>query len=332
MGLEDFTGAEGRLIRMRKRLSIVVPVYQNEPNLPDSVPALLALREKLPDFEFELVFVDDGSTDRSFLLLQEFAQRNSSCIKVVRLSRNFGQTPAIQAGLRIATGDCVGVISADLQEPHELFIDMVDRWERGAKFVIGEREARDEGWLHQAVSGLYWRLIRKFAIKDFPKLGYDFFLIDRQLVDDVNRINEKNTSVFVLLFWLGYRPTRLPITRRLRTKGRSQWKFGRKFMLTLDTLMAFSYLPARLISSLGVTTGLACLAYLLYVLVVWALHHSAPPGWMTVVGLITLLGSLILISLGIIGEYLLRILDEARKRPPYVVDSLTPEIPDKRED
>lgn len=305
---------------MRHTFSVVVPVYQNEANLRDTVPALLRLQERVPSYDLELVFVDDGSQDRSWAILEEYSRRHPGIVKVVKLSRNFGQTPAIQAGLRYATGDCVGIISADLQEPWELFVEMVKEWEGGARFVMGERCLREEGRQHRLISGIYWTLIRRFAFPEFPTQGYDFCLLDRQVVEDLNRINEKNSSIFVLIYWLGYRPVRLPITRRIREKGQSQWRFWTKVGFTLDTLVGFTYLPARCITAMGFVMASASLLYLGISLVIWYVLRAAPPGWMTVVGLVTLLGAMILGSLGIVSEYLLRILDEARKRPPYVVD------------
>jgi polyisoprenyl-phosphate glycosyltransferase len=304
------------------RFSVVIPVFQNRPNLPDTIPRLLELRTALPRYEVELVFVDDGSTDGSLELLLQAQARDGAEIRIVKLTRNFGQTPAIQAGLRYATGDCVGIISADLQEPCELFVEMVRAWERGAKYVIAERSERSEGRWHRAVSSIYWRLVQRFAFPDFPPLGYDFCLLDRQIVEGINGINEKNSSIFLLIYWLGYRPVRLPVTRAVRGKGKSQWSLVRKVGFTIDTLIAFTHVPARLISVFGLTMAAACLIYLLVLLAVWAFYQSAPPGWMTVVGLLTLIGSMILFSMGIISEYLLRILDESRKRQPYVVDAV----------
>lgn len=305
-----------------KIFSIVVPVFQNEANLPDTIPALLNLQVNLGEYKLELVFVDDGSTDGSLEILLDYAGRLPDKIKVVKLTRNFGQTPAIQAGLRYAQGDCVGIISADLQESHELFLEMIAKWECGAKFVMGERCSREEGKRHQWLSGIYWSLIRRFAFPKFPTLGYDFCLLDRRVVDDINHINEKNSSIFVLIFWLGYEPVRLPVIRRLRGKGTSQWRLLSKISFTIDTLIGFTYLPARAITLLGFSTALLCLVYLAVVFTQWFLLHKAPPGWMTVVGLVTLLGAMILFSLGIVSEYLLRILDESRKRPPYVVETV----------
>lgn len=305
---------------MARTVSIVVPVFQNEANLPETVPKLLSLRERLPGYALELVFVDDGSRDRSFELLAEHAAQNPQVIRIVKLSRNFGQTPAVQAGLRYATGECVGIISADLQEPWELFADMVKEWEQGAAFVMGERQARQEGWLHRHASGIYWTLIRRFAFADFPRLGYDFCLLDRRVVEDINRINEKNSSIFVLIYWLGYRPVRLPVLRSARDTGRSQWRLGKKIAFTVDTLIGFTYVPARLITVMSFLLAAFCLAYLAVLLAVWFWLRAAPPGWMTQVGLTALVGSMILFALGIVSEYLVRILDEARKRPPYVVE------------
>jgi dolichol-phosphate mannosyltransferase len=313
---------------MPKTFSIVVPVFQNEANLSETIPALLGLGRALPEYRLELVFVDDGSRDGSLGILADHAKQHPAEMVVVKLARNFGQTPAIQAGLRQATGDCVGIISADLQEPHEVFLEMIKQWEAGAKFVMGERQEREESRWHQRISGIYWNLVRRFAFPEFPNLGYDFCLLDRQVVDDVNQINEKNSSIFVLIYWLGYRAVRLPIMRRLRTRGTSQWHLWNRVGVTIDTLIGFTYLPARFIIAMSFGTAALCLAYLAIVLVRWYHLHAAPPGWWTVVVLVTLLGSMTLFALGIVSEYLLRTLDEVRKRPPYVVEHVIRRAPE----
>ncbi len=304
---------------MRPTLSIVVPVFQNEESLEETLTRLLSLRSRIPGYELELVLVDDGSKDRSFEVVSAYADRNPEVIRLVKLTRNFGQTAAIQAGLQHASGACVGIISADLQEPCELFGDMIQEWEKGAKFVIGERRSREEGWWHRTSSSIYWRVARR-AFPDYPPMGYDFCLLDRQVVDCVSRINEKNSSIFLLIYWLGFEPVRLPVDRRLRRVGRSQWSLWKKIGITVDTLLGFTYLPSRAITFLGFTAAALSLLYLLVVIGMWYHYGSAPPGWMTVVGLLTLLGSMILFSLGIVSEYLLRILHEVRKRPPFVVE------------
>lgn len=303
-----------------KTFSIIVPVYQNCANIGETVPRLLALAGQLPDYCLELVMVDDGSSDGSRELLADLAHKHPESIRAVFLTRNFGQSPAIQAGLRHATGDCIGIISCDLQEPCEEFVTMVKAWEQGHKYVLGERVERRESTTHRAASSLYWWIVRRFAFRDFPPMGYDFCVLDRQIARELSAIDEKNTSIFVLIYWLGHRPHRLPIVRALRSRGRSQWSLARKVSFTLDTLIGFTYVPARLISLLGIGTAAMAMLYLAFILVRWSTLKAAPPGWMTVVGLVTLLGALNLFALGILSEYLLRILDEARKRPPYIVD------------
>lgn len=307
---------------MTRLFSIVVPVYQNEANLSATVPRLLALQSLVHNWTIELIFVDDGSRDNSWNLLEEFAIQYGDKIKLVRLTRNFGQTPAIQAGLHHATGDCVGIISADLQEPCEMFVEMLHAWEAGGKFIIGERQTREEGWWHRKRSNIYWNVIRHHAFADFPDMGYDFCLLDRQVVEDINKINEKNSSIFVLIYWFGYRPVRVPIIRKLREKGRSQWSLLKKIRFTIDTLIGFTYLPIRVITLLSLSASVLALLYLIYLSILWASTGNAPLGWTTVVGLLLLIGSLVLFSLGIVSEYLLRILDETRKRPLYVVERI----------
>ncbi len=307
---------------MKRIFSIVVPIYHNEENIPDTVPKLLALQDQLNDWDLELVFIDDGSKDNSYNLLEKFQAQHPEAIKLVKLTKNFGQTPAIQAGLQHATGDCIGVISADLQEPYEIFLEMIKIWEQGAKFVIGERKAREESWLHRKVSGIYWNLIRRHAFSDFPDMGYDFCLLDRQVVEDINKINEKNSSIFVLIYWFGYKPVRIPITRKIRQKGSSQWGLLRKIQFTLDTLIGFTYLPSRFITVMSLSASVGAIIFLFFALYNWHTTGTAPSGWMTVVGLLLIIGSLVLFSLGIISEYLLRILDESRKRPAYVVEKI----------
>lgn len=302
-----------------KKLSVVIPVYQNELNLRDTIPSLLTLEEKIAKISLELVFVDDGSTDKSYEILKKY-QKQDHRIKLLKFTKNFGQTPAIQAGLREATGDCVGIISADLQEPYELFIEMVNHWIEGAKFIIGEREDREENFVHRFFSNLYWAMIRKIALKGFPKGGYDFCLMDRQLVNIVNHSFEKNTSIFPLIYSLGFNPVIINIKRTIRRAGTSQWTLSKKVNIFLDTAIGFSYFPIRFVSYVGLMLAFLSLLLGSFFIYSYVVHYTRYPGWTTITVLILFLSSAILTSLGIIGEYLWRILDETRKRPGYVID------------
>jgi polyisoprenyl-phosphate glycosyltransferase len=303
-----------------KTFSIVIPVYQNEKNIDDTVGLLSQLQKNLKDYQLELVFVNDGSTDNSQELLLKHQAKHPDMISLIELTRNFGQTPAIQAGLQYASGHCVGIISCDLQEPFEKFIDMIQAWEGGAKFVVGERIERQESHFHQRVSNIYWKVVKKYALKDFPTQGYDFCLLDRSVVGEINRIDERNTSIFPLLWWLGYDAERILIIRQVRRKGTSQWKWWMKFKLTVDTIIGFTHIPARLVSGAGVVGSLFFVLFTIFMLIQWYILQAAPQGWMTVVLMLGLVGSSILFSIGLVIEYLVRILDESRGRPNYIIE------------
>ena len=226
---------------MPRTFSIVIPVYYNEPNLPETIPQLLGLVERIPQCRLELVFVDDGSGDRSLEILRKFQERYPDTIKVVKLTRNFGSMAAIQAGFTVASGDCVGMISADLQDPPELFLEMLDHWKKGAKAVFAVRQDREEPFSQKLFSNTYYALVRKYAIPGYPDGGFDFFLVDRQVVNEVNRIQEKNTNLMTLIYWLGFRPILLPYVRRARQVALDP---GQEIQIVCRYLRGLHLLPA----------------------------------------------------------------------------------------
>ena len=306
-----------------KTFSIVVPIYFNELNIPHLIPRLKALQEKLPDYNFEFIFVDDGSKDDSFaVLLNE--QKKDKRIKIIKLSRNFGSMSAIQAGLQYVTGDCAGIITADLQDPPELFLEMLAKWEQGNKVVMAFREGREDSKLQSFFSNAYYFLLDAFALKGYPKGGFDLVLIDRQIVEELNKISEKNTNIMNLIFWLGHDRSSISYTRQKREYGTSRWTLSKKIKLIIDSFINFSYIPIRFISLVGFITALLSFSYGVLVLFLWFFSTVALPvrGWASIVAIITFLLGLIMIMLGIIGEYLWRILDEIRKRPSYIVDKV----------
>jgi len=308
-------------------LSIVIPVYYNEANLPETVPELLALEQKIPDTRLELVFVDDGSGDRSLEILREFQRQFPQKLTVVKLSRNFGSMSAILAGMSAARGDCLGVIAADLQDPPELFVEMLAHWRRGVKSIFAVRQDREDPPLSKLFSLLYYRLVRKFALSGYPPGGFDFFLIDRQVAQDVLQIREKNTNLMTLLFWLGYSPTLIPYLRRERRKGKSRWTLSKKLKLFVDTFVSFSFAPIRLLSLLGGLAALTAFFYGLVIVALWAMGKIPVQGWTAMMLAIIFTAGLQMFMLGVLGEYLWRVLDEVRRRPPYVIDEIFPPQP-----
>lgn len=303
-------------------ISIVVPVYYNELNLSYTIPHLLSLEENLPGYKLELVCVDDGSGDNSLALLLEYQNRFPRNIKVVKLTRNFGTMAALQAGLTVATGDCVGVIAADLQDPPELFLEMTRHWEQGVKAIFAVRSDREESLLQKSLSNLYYAMINRFAVPGYPPGGFDFFLVDRQVIEEVNKIHEKNTNLMTLIFWLGYQAVFIPYVRRKRVKGKSRWTFGKKVKLFVDTFVSFSYFPIRLFSFLGIIYAVLSFTYGLVILFSWLTFGIEVQGWVPMMLVLTFTAGLQMTLLGILGEYLWRTLDEARGRPFYVIDTI----------
>ena len=313
---------------MKRILSIVIPVYFNEPNLPDSIPQLLALKDKLIGYELELVFVDDGSKDHSLDILLDYQKRYPRQIKVVKLTRNFGAMAAVQAGLTVATGDCVGLIAADLQDPPELFLQMASHWEQGVKAIFAVRSNREESFLQKTFSNLYYALIRRFAVPGYPSGGFDFFLVDRQVVDEVLKIKEKNTNLMTLVFWLGYQAVLIPYVRRKRTKGVSRWTLSKKIKLFVDTFASFSYFPIRLFSFLGLIYAVISFSYGAFIFFSWLTFGIEVQGWVPMMLILTFTAGLQMTLLGVLGEYLWRTLDEARGRPLFVIDTVYSNIED----
>jgi glycosyltransferase involved in cell wall biosynthesis len=306
----------------RALVSIVVPVYFNAPNLPDTIPQLLAVFDSADDIEVELVFVDDGSGDDSLAVLREFQDAHPDRIRVVKLTRNFGSMAAIHAGLTVARGDCVGMIAADLQDPPEMFLDMLAHWRAGSKAVFAVRADREDSRSQRMFAGAYYALIRRFALRGYPPGGFDFFLIDRQVVRDIIRIAEKNTNLMSLIFWLGYRPAMLPYVRRSRAKGKSRWTLSKKIKLFIDSFVAFSYVPIRFLSATGLIVAASAFVYGSYVFYSWLVHNIPVRGYAPVVIGLTFTSGIQMTMLGILGEYLWRTLDETRRRPNFVIDEV----------
>ncbi|MDK1028175.1 MAG: glycosyltransferase family 2 protein [Anaerolineae bacterium] len=308
-------------LKIKKTLTIVVPVYFNESNLPDTIPTLLALSNQLPEYNLDLIFVDDGSGDRSINILLDYQKQFPETIKVLKLTRNFGSMAAIQAGLTVATGDCVAMVAADLQDPPELLIDMIKHWEKGVKAIFAIRSNREESFIQKFFSYSYYTLIRWFAIPNYPVGGFDLFLIDRQVVEEVNKIQEKNTSILTLIFWLGFDAVMIPYVRRKRKKGNSRWTLSKKIKLFVDTFVSFSYFPIRLFSTIGILYAIASFLYGAFVFVYWAFYGATVEGWVTMMLVLTFTAGLQMTLLGILGEYLWRTLDTSRKRPLFVIDT-----------
>lgn len=304
-----------------KKLSIVTPCYYNEKNLKDTYDEILrTVFNVCTDYEWEWVLVDDGSKDRTFDVACEL-QKKDGRIKIVKLSRNFGEFRAIVAGLSVTEGEAVAVISADLQDPPSLIPTMIKSWEKGNLVNLAVRGGRNEEGIKNWFADTYYKLVRKWVISDYPKRGFDFFVIDRQVAEKLVAMQEKNSSIYLQLIWLGYQPTMIEYTREEREKGVSMWTYSKRINLFIDTFVVFSHHPIRVLTALGGIIGVIALI-LAVVVLIDKIVNNTPAGWASVMMVVLLTSSFQMIMMGLLGEYIWRNLDESRKRPLYVIEKV----------
>lgn len=301
----------------RPKVSVVVPVYFNAGTLPRLAERLRGIAERA-DFELEPIFVDDGSGDGSWAAIEAIT-RTWPAARGVRLTRNFGSQMAILAGLTESGGDAAGVLSADLQEPPELLVEMVAAWKQGACAVLAVRRSRPEGWAARAAARLYYRTLRRLALREMPAGGFDCFLIDRSAIDFLVENREVHTSLPGLLLWTGFPTALVPYDRVAREEGESRWTLGKKIKYFIDSVISFSYAPLRWMSVAGTILALLAFGYAAF-LVFFKLFHGQPiQGWTTTMVVLAFLSGVQLLCLGVLGEYLWRTLDAARARKGFLV-------------
>lgn len=302
-----------------EKISIIIPVYYNQENL---LPLYADLKTKVLDVltcDYEIIFVDDGSGDRSYEVMTQLAQIDSH-ILAIKLSRNFGEHAAILAGLSRCTGTCAIRKAADLQDPSELVLEMFERYKAGNKVVLAVREGRDEPVYQKFTSSLYTLTMRKLALPNMPKGGFDCFLIDRQVIDILNEMKEKNTSLMAQILWCGFQTDNVYYQRQKRRIGKSRWTMKKKIKLFIDSLLGFSYFPIRFISIVGILSFLASMVWMIWIFVDSLMNRITVEGYTSLMMLLLMTFGVTMLSLGILGEYLWRMFDATRKRPPFIIE------------
>ncbi len=300
-------------------LSLIIPVYRNAENLPRLFAELEILAGRLGG-DVEVVFVVDGSPDASLEILRRHLPSWRVRTQLIELSRNFGSFAAIAAGLRHARGEYMAVMAADLQEPPELMIEFQRRLAGGeADVVFGHRAGRADPWWSQFLSEAFWRLYRRFVVREMPKGGIDVFACTRQVRDALAGLRETGTNLIALLLWVGFRRAFVPYERRPRLEGRSAWSFGRKLRYALDSIFNFTDLPIRALLLLGATGTLFAVAAGVTVFVFWLLGRVPVLGYTPLMLVTTFFGGLTALGLGIVGQYLWLSLQNARGRPNFIV-------------
>ncbi|MBE2257769.1 MAG: glycosyltransferase [Candidatus Accumulibacter sp.] len=300
------------------KISFVVAVYHNEGALSKTHEKIHSVfAGELAEHEYEIVFVDDGSKDGSLAEILRLRDDDPR-VKVITFTRNFGQMAAMLAGFQEATGDAVINISADLQDPVELIPQVVEKWQGGAEIVICYRTDRADTLAAKLFSRFAYAVLR-MSLPQIPPGGFDFVLMDRKVMDAFNAIDVRHRFFQGDLLWTGYRTCFIPYVRLKRTIGKSQYNFGKKLKNFLDAVLDASYLPIRFISLVGVITSLLGVLYSASIVFAWLRGETPFAGWAPIMIAILLVGGLIMVMLGVIGEYVWRINEEVRKRPNYVV-------------
>ena len=302
------------------KISIVVPVYYNADTLELLYEDMKAkILDKLGDYE--IVFTDDGSKDESWDIMNGIADRDPH-VKCVKLSRNFGEHAALLAGLSQCSGDCAVTKQADLQEDSSIILEMYESWKKGNKVVLAVRSDRDEPFLKKFFASIYYHIIHKLVNENMPVGGCDCYLIDRQVIKVLELLDEKNSSLTLQVLWAGFKTDHVYFHRKDREIGESRWTLSKKVKLAMDSMLSFSYTPIRLMSTLGGLFFIASIIMIINVIIEAVFTGVPVQGWASLMCLVLFSSGIIMIMLGIIGEYLWRALDASRKRPPFIIDEV----------
>jgi polyisoprenyl-phosphate glycosyltransferase len=301
-------------------LSIVTPAYNEAENLPLLYERICRIDWATLDLEFELLIVDDHSTDGTKAVLDGLIARDPR-VKTLRFSRNFGSHAALTAGLEHATGAAAVVLAADLQDPPETIPALVADWRKGAATVWAVRGEREgESLSNRATARIFYALIERMTRMKMPPNGVDFFLVDRAVIEALRSAPERNTSLVAQIQWLGFEQSSLVYTKVARASGRSKWTLSKRIKLSLDWVVGFSYYPIRTMSVIGL--AFACLGFLyaLFLIVRRFVFVVPVEGWTSLISVVLITSGVQLVMLGVLGEYLWRSFDASRQRPRFVIE------------
>ncbi len=304
-------------------ISIVIPAYNEEPNIANAILSVKDLVARVGIRDYEIIVVDDHSDDNTFEAVKKFGADNINCI---RLSRRSGSHTALRAGLANSRGDAVLCIAADGQEDIGVLPEMIKKRLAGAKVIWAlKKDRKAEAWHMRKAAQLFYRILLLLDETQEQNIDFsraDFFMLDRTVVKAINACPEKNTSLFGLIGWLGFRSDFVEYDRKPRVRGKTKWSFKRRLRLARDWIIAFSGLPLKIMSIMGAVVATAGFIYGAF-LIIHAIVGKPAPGWSSIMVAIFVLGGLQMMMLGVIGEYLWRNLDESRKRPLYFVETST---------
>ena len=302
------------------KISIIVPVYYNS----DTLELLYEdMKNKILDElgDYEIVFVDDGSGDDSWEVMNKIREMDEN-VKCVKLSKNYGEHSAILAGLSQCTGDCAVTKQADLQEDSGIILQMYESWKAGNKVVLAIRQERKENPVKVFFANMYYAIVRRMVNKNMPKGGCDCYLVDRKVIEVLERLDEKNSSLTLQVMWVGFKTDMIYFVRQDREIGKSRWTLSKKIKLVVDSVMSFSYAPMRIMMGVGAIFDVIALGIMIAVIVEKFTVGTPIDGWASLMCVVLFGFGIIMLMLGVLGEYIWRTLDASRNRPPFIVDEV----------
>lgn len=304
-----------------KKISVIIPMYCEEKIIEECYTRLTNVLRKIEQYEYEMIFINDGSKDKTLELLIEFANQDVH-VKIISFSRNFGHQAAVTAGLKYATGDVIVIIDSDLQDPPEVIPEMLTLWENGNDVIYGKRKKRKgESGFKLLTAKLFYNTLNALSETEIPKDTGDFRLVDRRVVDCINLLPEHNKFLRGLFSWVGYKQIPYEYERQERFAGTTKYPFGKMVKLASDGILSFSTKPLKLVGILGMISLIISFAILLYAIFSFIFKwNSLMPGWTSIMLTVTFFAGVQLLSIWIMSEYIARIYDESRARPQYIID------------
>ena len=304
-----------------KKISLVIPMYYEEKVVEECYKRVKASLEKIKKYEYEIIFVNDGSKDRTLEILEKIANQDEK-VKIISFSRNFGHQAAVTAGLQHVSGDAIVIMDADLQDPPELIPEMVALWEQGNEVIYGKRKNRKgENVFKLLTAKMFYKTLNALSDVEIPKDTGDFRLVDRKVVDVINSLPEHNKFLRGLFSWVGYKQIPYEYERKERFAGKTKYPLKKMMKLATDGITGFSTKPLKMLGTLGIISIIISFLLLIYALVSYAFQlNNLSAGWTSIMVAVTFFAGVQLLSLWIIAEYIGRIYDETKQRPQYIVD------------
>lgn len=303
-----------------KKISIIIPAYNEEESLPILYERIEKLMDNMKNYDFEILFVNDGSRDKTIEIIKDMREKDNR-ISYVDFSRNFGKEIAMIAGLDYATGDCVIFMDADLQDPPELIPELVKHWEEGYDDVYAKRKSRKgETWLKKFTSKMYYKVLQKMTKVEIQKDTGDFRLLDRRCVNALKKLRESQRNTKSMFSWIGYKKKEVLYDRDPRVAGKTKWNYKKLIDLAIDGITSFTTSPLRLSTYIAIPTFILLFVYFIYVIIKSFVVHEAIQAYQAIILLILFFSGIQILLFGIVGEYLGRIFKETKNRPLYLVN------------